>query len=128
MEHLYKRRVQFADTDAASVVHFSRILCYAEEAEHDLLMSLDIPLLGDGGWPRVHLDCDYLAPAQTGEMLDIAISRVATGRSSIEWKFSISCEGRSVAKGSMKAVRVDKEGKPEEINDVWRAALNGTML
>jgi acyl-CoA thioesterase FadM len=35
-EYRYKRRVQFADTDLAGVVHFSWIAKYMEEAEHAL--------------------------------------------------------------------------------------------
>ena len=124
MEHTYKRSVHFADTDAAGVVHFSRILCYAEEAEHDLLRSLGIPLLGDGGWPRVHVHCDYLLAVEYGETLDIVISPENIGGSSIAWSFFISREGVRVAQGSMKTVRVDKEGKPVDIGDAWRRALS----
>src|SRR3990172_6068366 len=35
-EYRYRRRVQFADTDVAGVVHFSWIARYMEEAEHAL--------------------------------------------------------------------------------------------
>ena len=106
MEHLYERRVAFADTDAAGVVHFSRILCYAEEAEHDLLGKLGIPLLGDGGWPRVHVECDYRAPARLGDALQICISPGELGTSSVAWKFTISCAGQTIATGSMKTVLI----------------------
>jgi acyl-CoA thioesterase FadM len=71
MAYLYQRRVAFADTDAAGVVHFSRLLCYVEEAEHALLAELKIPLMGDdkdgGGWPRVHIDCNYFAPLRPAD-------------------------------------------------------------
>jgi len=55
-EFHYRRRVQFADTDLAGVVHFSWIARYMEEAEHALwreaglsIVSPDAPL----GFPRV---------------------------------------------------------------------------
>ena len=35
-EFVYKRRVQFAETDLAGIVHFSTIFRYMEEAEHAL--------------------------------------------------------------------------------------------
>ena len=127
MKHSYKRRVSFADTDAAGVVHFSRLLCYAEEAEHDLLDKLAIPLLSGGGWPRVHIDCDYLAPVRVGDTVEVAITPVKVGRSSIQWEFSMTSAGTAaetvVAKGHMKTVRVDESGKPAELDGNWRSLL-----
>jgi len=123
MKHSYKRRVSFADTDAAGVVHFSRLLCYAEEAEHDLLDKLAIPLLSGGGWPRVHIDCDYLAPVRVGNTVEVTISPVKVGRSSVQWEFSMTSTGIEVAKGSMKTVRVDESGKPAELDGNWRSLL-----
>ncbi len=123
MGHIYQRRVQFADTDAAGVVHFSRLLCYAEEAEHDLLRRVGIPLLGDGGWPRVHVDCDYLAPVRPGESVEVAIAPEEIGRSSVGWVFSVSTSGAEVARGRMKTVYVDEQGSPAEIRPGWRRWL-----
>lgn len=123
MEHLYQRRVQFADTDAAGVVHFSRILCYVEEAEHELLKSLGIPVQGDGGWPRVHVACDYTAPARFGELLTVSISPKRIGNSSILWSFSLSCDDKSIAQGEIKTVRVDNIGNTQNLEDSWREAL-----
>ncbi len=123
MDHIYKRQVHFADTDAAGVVHFSRLLCYAEEAEHDLLAKLNIPLLGAGGWPRVHIDCDYLAPVRMGDVVEVTISPENIGRCSVKWVFSMACNDTEVAQGNVKTVRVDASGKPSELEAVWRSLL-----
>lgn len=123
MQHHYQRRVQFADTDAAGVVHFSRILCYVEEAEHDLLMKLDIPVLDGGAWPRVHVECDYTAPAKAGDSLNVCLSPAKLGHSSILWAFAITCGGRDVAAGSIKTVRLDEDGKACGLDERWRLAL-----
>ena len=123
MEHIYQRCAQFADTDAAGVVHFAKILCYAEEAEHDLLASLDIPLLGDGGWPRVKLSCEYTGPVRAGDNVEVSISPSQLGTSSIVWQFSMSCHGKRVASGEIKTVRVDAAGKPSPLEESWRSAL-----
>ena len=55
------RRVEFADTDMAGIVHFSNYLRYMEMAEHDFLRSIGFSVNGtiEGrhvGWPRVHAD------------------------------------------------------------------------
>lgn len=123
MAFLYQRQVSFADTDAAGRVHFSRLLCYVEEAEHTLLTELNIPLMGDGGWPRVHVDCDYFAPLGPGEAVEVILIPEEVGRTSVSWSFNILCKGNDVAKGSVKTVRVNGEGKPVEISSDWRERL-----
>ena len=128
MQHTYQRRVHFADTDAAGVVHFSTILCYAEEAEHDLLASLDIPLLKDGGWPRVSVHCDYLAPLKAMDLVDVSLSIERIGESSLTWAFTINAGDKQVAVGTMTSVRVGREGKVESISPSWRESLTDYEL
>ena len=123
MAFLYQRQVSFADTDAAGRVHFSRLLCYVEEAEHTLLAELSIPLMEDGGWPRVHVDCDYFAPLGPGAAIEVILIPEKVGSTSVSWSFNILFEGRDVAKGSVKTVRVNGEGKPVEISSDWRQRL-----
>ena len=123
MQTVYRRRVQFADTDAAGVVHFSRLLCYAEEAEHALLDECGIAILGDGGWPRVSVSCDYLAPVRMGDTVEVTISVEELGRSSVSWLFLMSKGEEAVARGSMKTVRVDATGRAVELPDEWRELL-----
>lgn len=124
MAFLYQRHVAFADTDAAGVVHFSRLLCYVEEAEHALLDDLGIPLMGSGdkagGWPRVHVDCDYFAPLGPGADVEVILIPEKVGRTSVSWNFTVLCGGTDVAKGSMKTVRVNADGKPEDLSAGWR--------
>ena len=119
MEFHHQRRVSFADTDAAGVVHFSRILCYVEEAEHALLESLEIPLLEHGGWPRVDVQCSYTAPILPTDTVGVMISPTQLGKTSIVWKFKVSNKGEICASGTMKTVRVNSEGKPTELEPAW---------
>ena len=65
-EFRLKRRVQFYETDAAGIVHFSNYFRYMEEAEHALWRSAGITISGSGseiGWPRVSVSFEYLQPA-----------------------------------------------------------------
>jgi len=125
MEYIYQRRVSFADTDAAGLVHFARLLCYVEEAEHSLLDQLGIPILTDGGWPRVNISCSYLAPVRLGDLVEVVISPEEVGNTSVLWCFLMSSNGKALAKGEVRAVRVDAEGKPTPIIGKWRNALMG---
>jgi len=70
------RRVEFAETDMAGIVHFSNFFRYMENAEHafyrslgaSVIMSqLDPPL----GFPRVHAECDYRRPIRFEDNLEI---------------------------------------------------------
>ena len=127
MAYLYQRRVAFADTDASGRVHFSRLLCYVEEAEHTLLTELLIPVRGSGneagGWPRVHVDCDYFKPLGPGDEVEVVLIPDKVGTSSVHWSFNVLRDGLDVAKGSVKTVRVDVKGKPVELPNDWRERL-----
>jgi len=55
-EYRLRRRVQFYETDAAGIVHFSWFFRYMEEAEHALWREAGLsiaPIVADVGWPRV---------------------------------------------------------------------------
>ena len=61
------RRVEFADTDLAGIMHFSNFFRFMETAEHAFLRSLGQSALLSGSGtelclPRVHAACDYRSP------------------------------------------------------------------
>lgn len=75
-EHRLQRRVEFSETDAAGIVHFSNFFRYMEGAEHAFLRSLgytvmmrhyDPPL----GFPRVHVECDYKSPLRFDDLVEV---------------------------------------------------------
>src|SRR5579862_2509517 len=65
----YTRRVRFADTDVAGIVHFSNFYRFMEEAEHEYFRSLGLKIMDyrpdgtAGGWPRVRASCTFESPA-----------------------------------------------------------------
>jgi YbgC/YbaW family acyl-CoA thioester hydrolase len=61
-EYRLKRRVQFYETDAAGIVHFSWFFRYMEEAEHALWREAGLSIAPPGaeiGWPRVSASFDF---------------------------------------------------------------------
>jgi 4-hydroxybenzoyl-CoA thioesterase/acyl-CoA thioester hydrolase len=106
-----RRRVEFRDTDAAGIVHFSAFFFWMESAEHELLRSAGLQVFErheDGSeysWPRVSVSCDYRSTAQFGDELDIAVSVAAVGRTSVTYHFLFEHQGRAVAEGRVVAVR-----------------------
>jgi len=71
-EFTFRRRVEFADTDAAGLVHFTALFRFMEEAEHAFYRSLGgaaFQWREDRvvGMPRVAASCEFLAPIGYGE-------------------------------------------------------------
>ena len=111
-EFTTQRRVEFADTDMARIVHFSRFFDFMEAAEHELLRSL----LGDGrqahfeydgheiGWPRGRVQCEFHSPARLGDLVDIRVRIVRKGSKSLTYRFDLSVEDRRVATGHITCI------------------------
>ncbi|MCE9629205.1 MAG: acyl-CoA thioesterase [Planctomycetia bacterium] len=118
-----RRRVEFRDTDAAGIVHFSAFFFWMESAEHELLRAVGIPVVEpcpdgvDASWPRVSVSCDYVSAVRFGDEIDIAVAVAAVGRSSVTYSFAFSVAGREVARGRVVAVRclMHSGRKPEAV-------------
>ncbi len=120
-QHAYTRSVTFADTDAAGVVHFSKILCFVEEAEHAFLLALGFDVVSEReGWPIVKVDIDYRRPLSFNEEVDILIEPFSGGKTSVTWSFGVFVDGTMAAEGIITTVRVDGNGKPQEIPEILR--------
>ncbi len=73
----YRRRVQFYETDAAGIVHFSNFFRYMEEAEHALWRENGIsifPAEPTHGWPRVAASFDYKRPLRFEDEFEVHLA------------------------------------------------------
>ena len=73
-EFRYPRRVQFAETDLAGIVHFSTMFRYVEEAEHALWREagLSIAERASGlGWPRLSAALEFRNPLRFEEEFEV---------------------------------------------------------
>lgn len=103
------RRVEFRDTDAAGIVHFSAFLIYMEQAEHEFLRSLGLSVhhqLEDASmsWPRVSVHCDYRGPAKFEDVLDVSLTIARIGSRSVTYRFHFERDQQTLAEGTMTAV------------------------
>ena len=103
------RRVEFRDTDAAGIMHFSVYIAYMEEAEHELLRDLGLSVMmrdaeGPISWPRVSVQCDYQGTAHFEDVLDIEVGLVRMGSKSVTYEFHFRCDDQPLASGRMTAV------------------------
>lgn len=70
------RRVEFAETDMAGIVHYSNFFRYMEVAEHAFFRSLGFSVVTRQvdppvGWPRVHAECDYSEPLRFEDEVEV---------------------------------------------------------
>lgn len=117
--HAVRRRVEFAETDMAGLVHFSNFLRYVELAEAEFFEALNLPLISANriqslGWPRVRVQCNYAEPLYFRDEIEVLIFVKAIKIKAIEWGFRIfriEQDGLQtrVAKGSLTTVHVKKD-------------------
>jgi acyl-CoA thioester hydrolase len=103
------RRIEFADTDMAGMVHFANFFRFMESAEVEFLRSrgLSVSLPWEGqriGFPRVSAACDYLKPARFQDLLDVAVSIERIGSKSVTYGFEFTKDGAAVARGQVCSV------------------------
>jgi acyl-CoA thioester hydrolase len=117
-----KRRVEFRDTDAAGLVHFSVFFNFMEVVEHEFLRSRGLSVFtsdeqGPISWPRVAARCDYRGAVKFEDVLDVELTVARLGEKSVTYSFSFTHAGQPVADGEVTAVccRLDPNGPPRSI-------------
>lgn len=106
----FQRRVEFCETDAAGIAHFSAFLCYMEQAEHGLLRHLGTSVCNDIGggwhlsWPRVHVECDYRGSARFEDCLIIEVRIAKLGEKSVTYVFDFKLADQIIASGKVVTV------------------------
>lgn len=127
--HRYPRRVQFAETDLAGMVHFSWYLRYVEEAEHALWraagLSIHDPSSGVG-FPRVAFSIEYHAPLHFEDEFEVDIRIEAMSTKTIRYRSVVRRGEETVASTTHTAVCVARGVEPMRavpIPDVVRERL-----
>lgn len=115
----YRRRVQFAETDLAGLVHFSMFFRYMEEAEHALWRAAGLTIAKAGeltGWPRLAASFDFKAPLRFEEEFDVYVNVAHVTRKTMEYEFRIARGETLVGEGRIKTAFVSKRpGEPMTI-------------
>ena len=95
----------------AGIMHFSNFFRYMEMAEHDFIRSLDcsIHMTVDGqvyGWPRVHVECDFLSPLRFEDIVDVHLTVEKKKEKALHYAFVFRKGDEVVATGKTIAVCV----------------------
>jgi YbgC/YbaW family acyl-CoA thioester hydrolase len=108
------RRIEFSQTDAAGLMHFSTYFIFMEAAEAELFRRLGIRLLwaqGEEtfGFPRVDCQCSFRQPLAFDDPVRIELAIEAVRANRIHYRFSFhGPEDRLCAEGSMVTACVAK--------------------
>jgi acyl-CoA thioester hydrolase len=102
-------RVQFSETDAAGVVHFSNYGRWLEEVEHAYFRACGLSVqMRHGrreiGWPRVAVACQYAAPARFEDEVELHFRIQTLGSRSLTYRVQFVIGGRPIATGEVTSV------------------------
>lgn len=114
-EYRHNRRVQFYETDAAGIVHFSCFFRYMEEAEHAMWRAAGISISPPGaeiGWPRVATSFEYYRPLRFEDEFEVRLRIAAISERKIQYSCVLTAGGERIAAGTMTTVCVSK--RPNE--------------
>jgi YbgC/YbaW family acyl-CoA thioester hydrolase len=126
------RRIEFADTDMAGIVHFANFFRFMEAAEVEFLRArgLSVRMTWEGqalGFPRVSASCDYINLARFEDLLEVTVQVSNIGRKSVTYAFEFTRDGLPIARGQVSSVcclvRENRELKSLEIPPGIRARL-----
>ena len=89
-----QRAVEFHETDAAGLVHFTNLFRWMEAAELAFLHSRDVAVLAtdavqNSGWPRAAVNAAFLAPLRYGDKVETRLWVRKVGTSSVCYRFEI---------------------------------------
>jgi YbgC/YbaW family acyl-CoA thioester hydrolase len=117
-EYKVQRRVEFADTDMAGLMHFSNFFRFMETAEHGFFRSLGFSVVMTQteppvSWPRVHASCDYSKPVRFEDLVEVhlLVKKKSSRTLTYEFRFS-KIDGEAseeIAKGTVTAVCVNRD-------------------
>jgi YbgC/YbaW family acyl-CoA thioester hydrolase len=108
---IYRRRVEFAETDAAGMVHFSVFFRYMEEAEHAAWRAAGLDIFANHetvSWPRISAKFDFKAPLRFQDEFEVRTEIGAVTRSTIQWAHVLMRGEMMIGNGTVTAVYVTK--------------------
>ena len=114
-EFTFTRRVEFAETDMAGIVHFANFYRMMENAEHAFFRSHGFSIHQDFdgrtiGWPRVSASCDFFRPLRFEEAVEVQLLVIEMRARSIRYGFRFwkdeGGERVEVARGQVVTVSV----------------------
>jgi YbgC/YbaW family acyl-CoA thioester hydrolase len=128
--------VEFHETDAAGIVHFSRYILYMEETEHALWRAAGLSIAPPDariGWPRTAVSFEYHRPLHFEDEFDVVVRIVAMEERKIRYSCTLTRGDVRIATGTMTIACVTRDPGgpmrgvpiPEDIKERLAVAPDG---
>jgi YbgC/YbaW family acyl-CoA thioester hydrolase len=121
-EYVYHRRVQFPETDASGIVHFTNFFRYVEEAEHAMWRAAGLSIAereATIGWPRVAASFEFRRPLRFEDEFDVHIRVAEKTRKTIRYSAVVKKGDEVLAEGSLTIICVRRvPGQPVNAMDI----------
>jgi acyl-CoA thioesterase FadM len=102
------RRIEWMDTDAAGIYHYTTVFRLAEAAEAELHTGLGIDHVTFGATPRLDVSAAFRRSLGFNDLVDVHLEVASIGRASLEYRFRISTEGQIAAEGKILLCYIDR--------------------
>jgi acyl-CoA thioester hydrolase len=103
-----RRRIEWIDTDAAGIYHWTTVFRLAEAAEGALHTALGFADETFGACPRVAVSATFSRSLRFNDRVEVELAVEAIGRTSLTYRLAIASEGEPVAEGSLTVVFIDR--------------------
>jgi acyl-CoA thioesterase FadM len=104
-----QRRIEWIDTDAAGIYHWTTAFRLAEAAEAALHTELGIAGFTFGATPRVSVDAQFQRPLRFNDPVEVELAVESVGRSSVRYAFSVTGPDGVAMTGHVTSALIDRE-------------------
>jgi len=121
-----RRRVEWMDTDAAGIYHWTTVFRLAEAAEAELHTRLGIAELTFGATPRLTVAAEFKRSLRFNDEVDVELIVEHLGRTSIRYAIVVTGREGVAAEASLTACLIDRASRrPTPWPDDARRLLAG---
>jgi acyl-CoA thioester hydrolase len=121
-----RRRIEWMDTDAAAIYHWTTVFRLSEAAEAVLHTALGIADFTFGATPRVAVAATFARSLRFNDRVEVDLAVQRVGRTSVEYRLMITGPEGLASEGTVTACLVDRETRrpipwPDEIRGLLSA-------
>jgi acyl-CoA thioester hydrolase len=106
-----RRRIEWIDTDAAGIYHWTTAFRLAEAAEAALHNALGIADRTFGVTPRVRVAAEFQRPLVFNDPVEVELAVEAVGRTSVRYALNITGPDGPAMSGQVTACLIDRESR-----------------
>ena len=103
-----RRRIEWIDTDAAGIYHWTTAFRFVEAAEAAMHTALGIADDTFGATPRVAVSATFTRSLRFNDLAELELAVESIGRSSLVYRWTVATAGEPAAEGSLTIAFIDR--------------------